>query len=125
VKSDIEVALGLMAGGRHEDALTLLRAISRVHPGDTSITKLISETERNLQEDLTGDDLAPERVPVLVKPLKQTLAEALSPEESFIVGLIDGSADVRGITWVAPVREVEVLKILKRLKQKGLIILTG
>jgi hypothetical protein len=125
VKSDIEVALGLMAGGKHEQALTLLRAIASVHPGDSSITKLISAAERNLQQDLTDDDLAPERVPVLVKPLRQTLADGLSPEESFIVGLIDGSADVRGITWVSPVREVEVLKILKRLKERGLIVLTG
>ncbi|MDX1388255.1 MAG: DUF4388 domain-containing protein [Acidobacteriota bacterium] len=125
VKGEIEVALGMMRNGQHERALALLRAISAAHPGDSSIRELIAEAESDLQDDLTSADLSPEKVPVLVKPLKATVESDLSPHELFIVGLIDGVADVKGITWVAPMREVETLKVIKGLKDRNLVILTS
>ena len=121
VKSDIEVALAMLAKGDNEAALKLLHAISRAHPGDRSVRQLVDEAESGLRKDLTRDDTPLDKVPTLVRPLRDLLRENLSPQEAFVAGLIDGTSDVRAITWVAPLRDLEVLALLKRLQQKGIL----
>ena len=98
--------------------------IGEKHPDDPAIEDPIVEDEGNDEDVFTAAGLAPERVPVLVRPLKATLQAGLSPEELFVVGLIDGVADVKGITWVAPMRQVETLQILERLREKELVSIT-
>ena len=48
-------------------------------------------------------------------------AEKLSPTEFFLLSRIDGTWDVKSIIQITPIREVDVLRTLKRMREKGLI----
>ena len=47
--------------------------------------------------------------------------ESLSPSEFFLISRVDGSWDVKSIVQIAPLREVDVLITMKRLREKGVI----
>ena len=50
------------------------------------------------------------------------MQEDLSPAEFFLISTIEnGSLDVKSITWVSPMREVEVLRMVKRLLDRDVI----
>ena len=48
-------------------------------------------------------------------------ASPISPQEFFILSRIDGSWDIRSIIQIAPIREVEALRVLKRMLDQGVI----
>jgi hypothetical protein len=48
-------------------------------------------------------------------------AERLSPSEFFLLSRIDGTWDVKSIIQITPLREVDALRALKRMREKGLI----
>jgi hypothetical protein len=45
----------------------------------------------------------------------------LSPLEVFLLSRVDGTWDVKSIIQVAPIREVDALRTLKKLRERGLI----
>jgi len=48
-------------------------------------------------------------------------AEDLSPSEFFMLSRIDGTWDIKSIIQIAPLRESDALRTLKRLRENGLI----
>jgi hypothetical protein len=58
---------------------------------------------------------------VLKRPLESLMNEALSPAEMFLVSRVNGSWDLRAIVSISPLREVEALRALKRLRERGVI----
>jgi hypothetical protein len=121
LKTEMQVALQMMKDGNPEAALDLLNAMLRAHPGDTALSSLLSTAEQSFQQQMLAGELASTRVPVLVRPLDDKLAAALTAEESFLAKSIDGTVDVQGLIWVAPLQEVDVLRTLKRLLARGVI----
>ncbi len=117
VQSDINVALQLMASGEAEAALDLLNAMLEAFPSDSALKHLVDNAENEFRASMLADDLALTRVPVAV----QTAEQPLTPEESFLQGLIDGQNDIRAILWVVPLREVDALRTLRGMLRKGLI----
>ena len=65
--------------------------------------------------------LPPTKVPFLTRPLESLTGESMSPVEFFPASRIDGTWDVRSIIQIAPIREVDALRTLKRLREKGLL----
>jgi len=58
----------------------------------------------------------------LPRPLSSLSGEALTPNEVFLLSRIDnGSWDVRSIIQITPLREIDVLRTLKKMREKGLI----
>ena len=51
--------------------------------------------------------------------------EGLGPQECFLMSLLDGESDVRSILWVAPLREVDLLRTLRQLLDRGVIEMRG
>ena len=76
-----------------------------------------------LVDDGGVDPSAQKLVQVLRIPVGQLESQQLSPEEFFLISRIDGSWDVKSIIQVSPLREVDALKTLRRMKDQGLIVL--
>jgi hypothetical protein len=118
----MQLARQLVAQGDYEAALDALESAYRLHRTDEALRRMIPKVEAVFVEMTYRRDVAPKQVPVLVLPKESLLQEDLSPAEFFLISTIEnGNLDVKSITWVAPMREVEVLRMMKRLLARGVI----
>jgi len=118
----LQLARQLVARGDYDSALDCLEAAYRVHRGDEALRRMIPKVEAVFVESAYRTDLPPRSVPALLKAKETLMQEDLSPAEFFLISTIEnGSLDVKSITWVSPMREVEVLRMIKRLLQRGVI----
>jgi hypothetical protein len=104
--------------GDPEAALRMLEAACRAHPGDIALIELRDEAESACFAYLFGHVLGPRRVPDVVRR-----PDACTPEESFLLSLVDGKNDVRGLVWLAPLRALAVVRALKSLVDSGAVVL--
>ena len=116
--ADIEVARRLISRDESSAALELLQASLRAHPGNDALRTLIAEAEEACMKGLRGS-VSSDAVPVVVDA--DAAEGEVSPEESFLLSLIDGKTDVRSLTWVSPLREVDLLRSLQRMADRGWI----
>lgn len=121
LESDLSEARQLTQRGEIDAALDVLNAAYRDHPGDDSLRRLIAEAEAAFVEKAYRHYLPPGRVPVLTRPIESLTADSLSPIEYFLLSRIDGVWDVKSIIQIAPIREVDALLTLKRMREKGVI----
>ena len=119
--SEVEVASRLMARGEYEAALELLNASYRANPAGNHLRRLIAKAESAYIEAVRREDLSGSRVPRKVGTAERDPGENLRSEELYLLTLIDGMCDVKSILWLAPLREVDALKGLRGLLEKGLI----
>ncbi|HEX9427402.1 MAG TPA: hypothetical protein VGA64_06400, partial [Candidatus Polarisedimenticolia bacterium] len=61
------------------------------------------------------------KIPVLKQPLESLINQDLSPEEVFLVSRVNGSWDLKSIISISPLREVDALRALKKLRERGII----
>lgn len=120
-ETDLEISRRLMARGDFDNALEILDRAYRLEPSDDALRKLLAEAEAAFVEKAYRHYLPAAKIPVLAKPPEALTAERLSPAEYFIVSRIDGSWDVRSIIQITPLREVEALRTLKRLRERGIL----
>jgi hypothetical protein len=119
--AEIEVAHRLLSRGEYEAALELLYASYRAHPSENHLRRLIDKAESAYVEHVQRHGLTLDKVPVPVPVDKSSAPLGLGPQESYLISLLDGNADVRSIIWVAPLREVDVLRTLRQMLDQGLI----
>lgn len=116
--ADIEVARRLLERGEHGQALERLQASLGAHPGNECLRAMIVEAETACIAGLRRS-VKSNSIPVV---LELEPADApLNAEESFLLSVIDGDSDVRALTWVSPLREVDLLRALQRMAERGLI----
>jgi hypothetical protein len=111
----------LMTGGEHEEALDALAELYRQHPADDALRRLTAEAEATFVDRAYRHVVPPDKVPVLKRSVDSLTSESLSPQEFFLLSRIDGSWDVKSIIQVAPLREVDALRTLKRMREIGMI----
>lgn len=117
---DLETVRQRLEHGDFESALDILDGAYRQRPGDDALRHLLAEAEAAFVEKAYRHFLPAGKVPVLTRPIESLTAEQLSPVEFFLVSRIDGTWDVRSIIQIAPIREVDALRTLKRLRERGL-----
>jgi hypothetical protein len=110
-----------MTRGEAEEALTLLESAHEAGLRSSELSALGEEVERYYVERAYRHYLPPGKVPVLKRPIESLVDEALSPAEMFLVSRVNGSWDLRAIVSISPLREVEALRALKRLRERGVI----
>ena len=110
-----------MQQGEVEESLDTLQTLYKEHPGDDSLRRLIAEAEAAFVEKAYRHYLPADRIPILSRPIGELSGETLTPQEFFMLSRIDGSWDVRSIVQVAPLREVDALRTLKRMRELGMI----
>jgi len=106
-KGDAESALQLLA----DDAV---RADPKAGP-------LLDRAERAFLDKVFRDEFPASAVPELARPIEELLGEALRPEEFFLLSRLDGHWSVSDVVEIAPMREVETVRVLRRLVRRGLV----
>jgi hypothetical protein len=107
--------------GEAEAALSLLDAARDAGLRSPELNALTQEAETYFVERAYRHYLPASKVPVLKRPLETLIGQTLSPEEMFLVSRVNGSWDLRSIVSISPLREVDALRALKRLRERGVI----
>ncbi len=111
-----------LTASNYEAAFEVLDALYREHPSDDSLRRLTAEAEAAFIDKAYRHLLPEKKVPVLTKPAEELATMAkLSPQEFFLLSRIDGLWDVRSIIQISPLREVDALRTLKRMRELGMI----
>lgn len=105
--------------GDPEAALTLLAEITIATNPDAG--PVLRDAETRFLKKVYHDEFPPEATPELSKPLNELTTEPLRPEEFFLLSRLDGHWAVRDIVEIAPMREVETIRVLRRLVRRGVI----
>lgn len=119
----LRAAKDLLRAGALEEALALLEQLSRAANQNSEVGELMKVAEVNLIDRFYRSVLPPKQIPYLKRPLEQLTEEALTPEEVFLVSRVNGSWDLKSIVSISPLREVDALRVLKRLKERSIIAL--
>lgn len=117
----LEKARNYMAASEFESALEILDALYREYPGDESLRRLSVEAEVAFAEKAYRHYLPPSKIPRLTRPVDESTKEKISPTEFFLLSRMDGTWDIKSIIQVAPLREVDTLRTLKRMRENGVI----
>lgn len=120
-RSALDTARDLLRTGEFEAALEVLGGLYRDNPQDDSLRRLVAEAEAAFVERAQRHFVPLGKIPVLQKPIDAVAGDPLSPLEYFLLSRIDGTWDVKSIIQISPVREFEALRVLKRLREKGVI----
>jgi hypothetical protein len=118
---DLDVARRLLNRGDFDAALDILDRAYKSQPGDDALRRLLVEAEASFVEKAYRHFLPPTKIVILARGMDSLTSERLSPTEFFLLSRIDGSWDVKSIIQITPLREVDVLRTLKRMREKGLI----
>ena len=117
----LEKASQLMSKAEYESAMDILDQIYQEYPGDESLRRLNSEAEAAFIETAYRHYLPPRKMVHLRRSMNELEAENLSPTEFFLLSRIDGSWDLKSIVQIAPLREADALRTLKRMRERGMI----
>lgn len=121
LEHDLAKARRFMIDSEFEKALDVLDRLCREQPGDESLRRLTAEAEAAFIEKAYRHYLPPSKILSLTRTMDGLKTENLSPSEFFLLSRIDGTWDIRSIIQIAPLRESETLRTLKRLRENGLI----
>jgi hypothetical protein len=117
---EIEAATRLLERHEYEPAVELLRVSCREHATDY-VRRLLARAEAGFVESLKTRGGFTSKVPVLLRDRKLVRNDDATPEEAFLLSMIDGTTDVQSILWLAPLREVDGLMALRRMVRKQMI----
>jgi hypothetical protein len=118
----LAAARRLLSENKFDCALDILDGLYRTAPEDDALRRMIAEAEVAFVDRAYRHSLPEHKIPVLTRPAADLAKEArLTPQEFFLLSRIDGLWDVRSIIQVSPLREVDALRTLKRLRELGMI----
>jgi hypothetical protein len=116
-------ARGLVADGRVDDAeLVAARALA-LAPHSVDAYDVLVETERLLSRQLRADLLEPGLVVRRLVEAEAVAGLKLSNVDKYLLSRCDGRRTVEELAQMAPLRELDVLKTLRRLADDGVIAL--
>ena len=120
-QSLMAAAKELIKSGDAEGALIILTKAGSASGRNPELNALIQVAEEHFIERAYRHYLPPKKIPVLRRPLESLTGFDLSPEEVFLVSRVNGSWDLRSIISISPLREVDALRALKKLRERGII----
>jgi hypothetical protein len=118
---DPETALQYMARGDYAVALDILNECYKAQPDDNHLRQLVLKAESGFLEKARAELFSPTSIPVPLSAAVDVTSTNLKPTELFLLSMLDGKSDIKALVWVAPLREVDVLKALQRMLDEGLI----
>jgi len=105
-----------------EAALQLIQTALQQQPNNPEAQALLSTAEEKFVKHVyeTGG-LSPRSVPQLrISPAEMTNLE-IDPQEGFVLSRINGSWDIQSILSICPFREADCLRMIKKLRDRGVI----
>ena len=110
-----------MSRGEYGEALDALDLLYADHPGNESLRRLSLEAEAAFLEKAYKHYVPADKMPALLQPVESLEFEDLSPKEVFMLSRLGGDWSVKEVIQIAPMREVDALRALKRMKERGII----
>lgn len=121
VESHLQIAREHLSQSEPEAALDELAQASQVGAGHPSIGAMRAQSEAAMLQRYLREGIHPERCPVVVATAEQLEQAETSAAQDYLLGLADGTWDVRSILSVSPLRPLEVMRALSGLLMRGLI----
>ncbi len=118
---DVSVATQLMGKGEYGAALDLLNAIYRSHPDENFLRLLLTKAEVAYVDTQRAQGMGSKRIPVLLRPAEEIPRENLGPKGLYLLSCIDGKVDIQSLLWLTPLREVDVMRALRKMLDLDLI----
>jgi hypothetical protein len=110
-----------MSEGRYAAALDILSECYPAGPDDNYLRHLALQAESGYLESMRRGALAPAKIPVLLVTEVDPAETNLHPTELFLLSMLDGETDIKSLIWIAPLREVDLLRALQHLQSEGVI----
>jgi hypothetical protein len=120
----ITMARAELNEGNAENALAIIQSALEQGAKTAETNRLREEAEKKLIAQLYRDGLSPRAVPRMVVTPEQLEHERLGPQEGFVLSRISGESDIESILSVCPFREADSLRMIKKLLDAGIIVVT-
>ena len=104
-----------------QTAYRMFKVASDLNPSDGRAAEGIRDAERVIKQSLEKDGIKGEKVPELAIAFSEITDRQFSPHEGFVLSRINGQWDVKSITKISPIKELEVLMIFHRFSRDGVI----
>lgn len=117
----IDRARGLLADGRVADAERVAAKAVELAPASDAARSILGEAERVLGARLRAELVESPRRPRLRVPAAEIARLKLSSADKYLLSRCDGNRDVKTLALIAPLRELEVLKAIRRLADQDLV----
>ena len=110
----------LVTNGEYEEAVELIDEYGVASAEGEFLGMLIARAEAGFLAMAYRTKIPPDAVPRRVETHDPSLhAEALTSEESLLLDMVEGNWDVRSLSWIAPMRKVDIVRGLLRLQEYG------
>jgi Domain of unknown function (DUF4388) len=117
----IDRARGLLADGRAGDAELVASKAVELAPGSDAARSVLGEVERVLGAQLRAALLETPRTPRLRVAAAELAGLRLSSPDKYLLSRCDGKRDVKALAHMAPLRELDVLKAIRRFADAELV----
>jgi hypothetical protein len=117
----VDRARGLLADGRVADAEVTAAKAAEIAPSSDAARAILAEAERVLLSRLRPELLAPPRTPRARVSTADMGRLHLPAADRYLLSRCDGRRDVHVLAQLAPLREIDVLKALRRLVDLELV----
>lgn len=112
----------LLQKKQFEEALDILREIKpSAENYQTHVIPLIEIAEKETVREIYLRYVRPDQVLRVQVTLDRVSTLELTPQEGFVLSRMDGSWDVNSILSITPMKEVDVLRVIKKLMNRGII----
>jgi hypothetical protein len=110
-----------LAAGDAESALSTIQNILEKEPTNSEARTLLTTAEDSLIQQMYTAPLLPDAVPKLLISEASLELQPLAPQEAFVLSRINDEWDVRSILSICPFSEVDSLRMIKTLFDRGII----
>ena len=107
--------------GDAEPAVATIQKILEKDPRNSEARTLLSLAEDKLTRQWYSAPLLPDAVPRIIISEDGLTDHKLAPEEAFLLSRINNEWDVKSILSICPFREVDSLRMIKNLLDRGII----
>ncbi len=100
-------------------AVRYLRSAGSMAPDTADMKAKLAEIERQIRAKIEREGIKITTVPKLAMPMDQLMGLDVSAQEGFILTRVDGSYDLKSITKISPMGELDILVLFWRMKKDG------
>jgi hypothetical protein len=100
-------------------AVRYLRSAGSTAPDTPDMKAKLAEIERQIRAKIEREGIKITTVPKLAMPMDQLMGLDVSAQEGFILTRVDGSYDLKSITKISPMGELDILVLFWRMKKDG------
>ncbi|HEV7796802.1 MAG TPA: DUF4388 domain-containing protein [Pyrinomonadaceae bacterium] len=117
----LATARSQLRDGEVEAALSTIQNILEKEPTNSEARSLLSVAEDQLVKQMYTAPLWPNAVPRVLISEDGLTEQQLGPQEAFLLSRMNGEWDVSSILSICPFREIDSLRMIKTLLDRGII----